>query len=58
MTGDKAKVTPLSTYGDLTPEQRVFADELMALAKKARQAAGGRLSSGHSYFYDERGLPK
>jgi antitoxin VapB len=43
---------------DLTPEQRAFVDELMALARRSADAAPPGMTSDHSDLYDESGLPR
>jgi antitoxin VapB len=42
----------------LTPEQRAFVDELMALAERSAAVAPAGMTSDHANLYDERGLPK
>ncbi|HSI39003.1 MAG TPA: type II toxin-antitoxin system VapB family antitoxin [Xanthobacteraceae bacterium] len=42
----------------LTPPQRAFADELLALARRSAALAPSGMTSDHSYLYDENGLPK
>ena len=43
----------------LTPKERAFVDELMALARRSAAVAdSGGMTSDHSDLYDERGLPK
>ena len=42
----------------LTKAERVFVDELMALAERSAAAAPKGMTSDHSYLYDEKGLPK
>lgn len=42
----------------LTPEQRAFADELRALARRSAALAPPGATSDHSDMYDEFGLPK
>jgi hypothetical protein len=42
----------------MTAKERAFVDELMALAERSAAAAPKRMTSDHSYLYDENGLPK
>jgi hypothetical protein len=42
----------------LTPAQRAFVDELMALAHRSAAAADAKMTSDHSHLYDKRGLPR
>jgi hypothetical protein len=42
----------------LTPEQRAFAEQLLAIAKAGQSEGDPNASSDHSYLYDEFGLPK
>ncbi len=42
----------------MTPKERAFVDELMALARRSAEVANPRMSSDHSDLYDENGLPK
>ncbi|MCB1502872.1 MAG: type II toxin-antitoxin system VapB family antitoxin [Bauldia sp.] len=42
----------------LTPKERAFVDELLALARRSAVAADRRMTSDHADLYDERGLPK
>ena len=41
----------------LTPEERAFVDELMALARRSAAVAPPGMTSDHSNRYDEKGLP-
>ncbi len=42
----------------LTPQERDFVDELMALARRSAAEAPAGMTSDHSYLYDEKGLPR
>ena len=42
----------------LTPEQRAFVAELMALAERSAKAAPNGMTSDHSELYDDKGLPR
>ena len=46
------------TYDDLNPEQKAFADKMLALADKGREEGDPNATSDHSYLYDEIGAPK
>ncbi len=41
----------------LTPKERAFVDELLALARRSAEVADPRMTSDHSRLYDEKGLP-
>ncbi len=43
---------------ELTPAQRAFVDELMALARRSAEAAPPGMTSDHSDLYGENGLPR
>lgn len=45
-------------YDELDPEQRAFADRMLALARKGREEGSPAATSDHSYLYDEIGAPK
>lgn len=42
----------------MTPKERAFVDELMALARRSAAVVNPQMSSDHSDLYDDRGLPK
>ena len=42
----------------LTPKERTFVDELMALARRSADAADPKMTSDHSHLYDANGLPR
>lgn len=42
----------------LTPKQRAFVDDLMALARKSAAVADPKMTSDHGHLYDEKGLPR
>lgn len=46
------------SYDDLNPEQKAFADKMLALAGKGREEGDPNATSDHSYLYDEIGAPK
>jgi hypothetical protein len=46
------------TYDELNPEQRAFADRMLALARKGRGEGDPSATSDHRYLYDEIGAPK
>lgn len=60
---DEVAETALREYNarqpsdELTPEQKAFVDDIMALASQAAAAARPGATSDHSDFYDENGLP-
>lgn len=45
------------TYDELNPEQKAFADEMLALARKGRDEGDRDATSDHDYLYDEIGAP-
>jgi hypothetical protein len=46
------------SYDELNPEQKSFADKMLALARKGREEGDPKATSDHSYLYDEIGAPK
>jgi len=46
------------SYDELNPEQKAFADTLLALARKGRGEGDPQSASDHGYLYDELGAPK
>jgi hypothetical protein len=46
------------TYNDLSPEQKAFADQLLAMGKASRNEGDPNATSDHSWLYDEFGLPR
>jgi hypothetical protein len=52
------KTLRVPTYEELNPEERAFADRLLALAEAGRHEGEADATSDHSYLYDEHGAPK
>ena len=52
------KTRRVPTYDELSPEDRAFADELLALARAGRDEGKPGATSDHSDLYDEHGAPK
>ena len=46
------------TYDELGPEERSFADRLLALARAGRDEGEPDATSDHGYLYDSHGAPK
>jgi hypothetical protein len=46
------------TVRKLTPKERAFVDELMALARRSAAEAPAGMTSDHSHLYDQKGLPR
>jgi hypothetical protein len=45
-------------YADLTPEQKLRADRLIALAREGQDEGSPDATSDHGWLYDDEGLPK
>ena len=48
----------MKTTRKLSPRERAFVDDLMALARKSAAAAPKDMTSDHAHLYDAKGLPR